>query len=272
MNILGFIQAQAEGFATEVEAQIPVVEVKMNILELATKGGWIMVPILLLLLVSVAIFIERIMVINKVSQKDITFMSRINDYLHEGNVEAASKLCKRNDTPYSRMVEKGLQRIGHPASDILFAIENQGAIEISKLEKGFFWVATTAAVAPMLGFFGTVTGMVKAFFAMANAGSNVDITNLSSGIYEALVTTVAGLFVGIPALFLYNFLQAKLNVVTTKMDSQIMDFMDIVNETEVAKVSEHSRGFVTMQQPAFVVPKPESRPVRQSRELTEDDE
>jgi biopolymer transport protein ExbB len=133
------------------------------------------------------------------------------------------------------MVEKGLQRIGHPASDILLSIENQGAIEIAKLEKGFFWVATTAAIAPMLGFFGTVTGMVSAFFAMANAGSNVDVTILSSGIYEALVTTVAGLFVGIPALFLYNYLQAKLSVVTNKMDAQIMDFMDIVNETESAK-------------------------------------
>ncbi|GHT23156.1 biopolymer transporter ExbB [Bacteroidia bacterium] len=242
MNLFLFIQDEAadfvEGIAAEAAEAVvtPVAtEVKMNILELAAKGGWIMVPIIILLGISIGVFIERLLVINKVSQKDTSFMERIRDYLHEGNLAAAEKLCKRNKTPYSRMVEKGLHRIGHPASDILLSIENQGAIEIAKLEKGFFWVATTAAIAPMLGFFGTVTGMVSAFFAMANAGSNVDVTILSSGIYEALVTTVAGLFVGIPSLFLYNFLHAKLDVVTNKMDAQIMDFMDIVNETESAK-------------------------------------
>ncbi|GHT38620.1 biopolymer transporter ExbB [Bacteroidia bacterium] len=242
MNLFLFIQDEAADFVDGIAAEAaeavttPVAtEVKMNILELGAKGGWIMAPIIILLGISIGVFIERLLVINKVSQKDTSFMERIRDYLHEGNLAAAEKLCKRNNTPYSRMVEKGLHRIGHPASDILLSIENQGAIEVAKLEKGFFWVATTAAIAPMLGFFGTVTGMVSAFFAMANAGSNVDVTILSSGIYEALVTTVAGLFVGIPSLFLYNFLHAKLDVVTNKMDAQIMDFMDIVNETESAK-------------------------------------
>ncbi|GHT07052.1 biopolymer transporter ExbB [Bacteroidia bacterium] len=255
MNLFLLIQEKAAELATQagdalIDVAAPAVtEAKMNIFALALKGGWIMIPIALLLFITIGIAIERVLVLNRAAQKDPSFMERIRDYLHDGNLAAAEKLSKRTDTPYSRMVEKGLQRIGHPASDILLSIENQGAIEIARLEKGFFWVATTAAIAPMLGFFGTVTGMVSAFFAMANAGSNVDVTVLSSGIYEALVTTVAGLFVGIPALFLYNFLQSKLDVVTNKMDAQIMDFMDIINETESSKeaATKHKKEFLEQQ-------------------------
>lgn len=206
------------------------VEVKMNLLELASKGGWIMIPIFLLLIVAIAVFIERMMVIKRVSKLDNTFMNRVKDYIHEGKVDSALKLCKSTNTPYARMIEKGVTRLGRPMNDILVAIENVGNIEVAKLEKGFAWVATSAAVAPMLGFFGTVTGMVRAFFDMANAGSNVDITLLSSGIYEALVTTVAGLFVGIVALLAYNSLVATVNGVITKMESSSMDFMDFLNE------------------------------------------
>ncbi|MDR0427986.1 MAG: MotA/TolQ/ExbB proton channel family protein [Dysgonamonadaceae bacterium] len=205
-------------------------EVEMNILELATKGGWIMIPIVLLLFIAMAVFIERVLVINKAAKEDDTFMARINDYIHEGNIKSAEKLCQTTETPYSRMIMKGIQRLGRPMNDILVAIENVGNIEVAKLEKGFAWIATAAAGAPMLGFLGTVTGMVRAFFDMANAGNNVDITLLSSGIYEALVTTVAGLIVGIIALFAYNFLVARVDNVITKMETKTMDFMDLLNE------------------------------------------
>ncbi|MDR0864249.1 MAG: MotA/TolQ/ExbB proton channel family protein [Candidatus Symbiothrix sp.] len=205
-------------------------EVKMNILELAFKGGWVMIPIVVLFFIAVGVFIERMLVINKAAKSDDSFMDRIKDYVHDGNIKSAEKLCHKTNTPYARMIAKGLQRLGRPMNDIQVSIENVANIEVAKLEKGFIWVATTAAIAPMLGFFGTVTGMVRAFFDMANAGNNVDITLLSSGIYEALVTTVAGLSVGIPVLFAYNYLVARVDVVISKMESHTVDFMDLLNE------------------------------------------
>jgi biopolymer transport protein ExbB len=231
MNLLLFIQEGFNEVATTVDVATPApTEVKMNILDLAFKGGWVMIPIVLLFLIAMGIFIERVLVINKVAKEDDTFMDRIRDYIYEGNIQSAEKLCQKANTPYARMIGKGVQRLGRPMNDILAAIENVGNIEVAKLEKGFPWVATTAAIAPMLGFFGTVTGMVRAFFDMANAGSNVDVTLLSSGIYEALITTVTGLAVGIPALFAYNYLVARVNGVITKMETRTMDFMDILNE------------------------------------------
>jgi biopolymer transport protein ExbB len=221
MNLL---QATAQLAAPEA------VEVKMNIFDLAIKGGWVMLPIILLFAIAAGVFIERILVIRKAAKLDDTFMDRIKDYIHDGNIQAAEKLCRKTNTPYARMIEKGITRLGRPSQDVLVSIENVGNIEVAKLEKGFPWVATAAAIAPMLGFFGTVTGMVRAFFDMANAGSNIDVTLLSSGIYEALVTTVAGLSVGIPCLFAYNYLVARVDGVITKMETSTMDFMDILNE------------------------------------------
>jgi biopolymer transport protein ExbB len=157
-------------------------------------------------------------------------MNRIKDYITDGKIDSAINLCKMTNTPTSRMIEKGITRLGRPMNDILVAIENVGNIEVTKLEKGFSWVATAAAAAPMLGFLGTVTGMVRAFFAMANSGVNVDITLLSSGIYEALVTTVAGLIVGIIALLAYNYLVAQVSGVVNKMETRSMEFMDLLNE------------------------------------------
>ena len=231
MNLLIFIQGGLNGAANL--AGMPVeqpTEVKMNILNLAMKGGWVMIPIVLLFFIAVGIFIERLLVIKKASKESDSFMERIKDYILSGRIDSAKSLCQKTYTPYARMIEKGINRLGRPSHDIQVAIENVGVIEVAKLEKGFPWIATTAAIAPMLGFFGTVTGMVRAFFAMANAGTNVDITLLSSGIYEALVTTVTGLAVGIPVLFAYNYLVAKVDGVIAKMESRSMDFMDILNE------------------------------------------
>lgn len=206
----------------------PVAE--LNMWDLLLKGGVIMIPLLILSILAIYIFIERAVVIRKAAREDRTFMDRIKDYIHEGDVDAALNLCKKTDTPYARLIEKGITRLGRPMNDVLVAIENVGNLEVAKLEKGFPWLATAAAGAPMLGFLGTVTGMVRAFYNMASAGTSADITTLSGGIYEALVTTVAGLVVGIIALFAYNYLVARVDGVVNQLEAKTMEFMDLLNE------------------------------------------
>ena len=201
----------------------------MNAFDLALKGGWLMAILLILLFLSIYVLIERTLVIRKAREEDATFMNRIKDYIHEGKVDAALGLCRKTDTPAARMVEKGISRLGRPMTDVTSAIENVGNIEIGKLEKGLPILATTAAGAPMIGFLGTVTGMVKAFMSMASEGANVDVTTLSTGIYEALVTTVGGLVVGIIAMFAYNYLTTLIKGVINTMEMRIMEFMDILN-------------------------------------------
>ena len=203
---------------------------EMNIFDLALKGGWIMVVLLILSLLATFIFIQRLMIIRQAGKSDESFMSRITDYIHDGKVESALNLCHSTDSPTARMIGKGISRLGRPVNDILATIENAGNLEVAKLEKGFPVIATTAAGAPMIGFLGTVTGMVRAFFDMANAGTNVDVQLLSGGIYEALVTTVGGLVVGIISLFAYNYLVSQVSHVVNKLETRNMDFMDLLNE------------------------------------------
>ena len=207
-----------------------VIEQELSMLQLCLKGGIIMIPLLLLSVVSIYVLVERFFAIRKAAKEDKSFMKRIKDYIHEGEIESAMNLCKKTDTPYSRLILKGITRIGRPMNDVLVAIENVGNLEVAELEKGFIWLATTAAGAPMLGFLGTVTGMVQAFFAMASAGSNANVSVLANGIYEALVTTVAGLFVGIIALFAYNYLVAMVSKVMKQLEAKTMEFMDLLNE------------------------------------------
>ena len=175
--------------ATETQS---VAEPSLNLWALSLKGGFIMIPLLLLSLLTIYIFVERMLVLRAAAAEDETFMQRIKDYIHSGDIASALNLCKNNTTPVARLIEKGLTRLGRPMNDVLVAIENVGNIEVAKLERRFSLVATTAAGAPMLGFLGTVLGMVNAFYSMASAGEAADITTLSGGIYEALVTTVAG--------------------------------------------------------------------------------
>lgn len=205
--------------------------VEMNYFDMAMKGGpIIMIPLLILSIIAVYIFIERLVTIRKASKEDKDFMDRIKDYITDGNIDSATKLCQKTNTPSARMIEKGISRLGKPMNDVLVAIENVGNIETNKLEKGFNMLATISGGAPMLGFLGTVMGMVQAFFDMANAGNNVDITVLSNGIYTAMITTVAGLVVGIVAYFAYNYLVSKLDSVVQKMELKTMEFMDLLNE------------------------------------------
>ena len=240
MNILLLLQ-QAGRQAAEAVADVPPVltetvsdkvptEAQINIIDLAEKGGWIMIVLLVLSIIALFIFIQRFVVIRRANKSDESFMNRIKDYIHDGKIESAIILCRSTNSPSARMIEKGISRLGRPMNDVLVAIENVGNIEVAKLEKGFSIMATIAAGAPMLGFLGTVTGMVRAFFNMANAGTNVDISLLSSGIYEALVTTVGGLIVGIVALFCYNYLVAQVGIVVNNLESSTMEFMDLLNE------------------------------------------
>ena len=212
--------------ALDAQAAVP----PLNLWSLSLKGGFIMIPIVLLSLVTIYIFVERLLVLRDAARQDNTFMQRIKDYIHAGDVESALNLCKKNPTPVARLIEKGITRLGRPMNDVLVAIENVGNIEVAKLERRFTWIATTAGGAPMLGFLGTVTGMVSAFYSMAAAGEAADITTLASGIYEALVTTVAGLVVGIIALFAYNYLVSRVNTVVNQLEASTMEFMDLLNE------------------------------------------
>ena len=192
-----------------------------------------MVPLALLLLLSIYVFAERAIVIARASKEDNNFMNRIRGYVHEGELQSALNLCQATQSPAARLIEKGITRIGRPMNDVLVAIENTGNLEISKLSRGLPWLATTAAGAPMLGFLGTVIGMVQAFFAIASAGNSATIASFASGIYAALVTTVAGLIVGIAALFAYNYLVARINKIMNRLEASPMDFMDLLNEPAV---------------------------------------
>lgn len=214
-----------------VSGNMPEATQSLSILELATKGGWIMIVLLVLSLIAVFVFVQKLIQILAAAREDKHFMARIRDYVQDGKIDSAMKLCEDTDTPAARMVHKGLTRMGRPMQDVLVIIENVGNIEIGKLEKGLPVLATIAAGAPMIGFLGTVTGMVRVFFDMANAGSaGVDVALLSGGIYEALVTTVGGLVVGIFTLFAYNYLTSLLGKVQSIMETKTLEFMDLLNE------------------------------------------
>lgn len=203
---------------------------EMNLLDMAAKGGWIMIVLAVLSVICFYIFFERLFVLRRANKEDPRFMERIKDYIQSGEIKAAVSYCKGTDTPSARMIEKGISRIGRPVSDVQAAIENVGNIEVAKLEKGLSVMATISSGAPMLGFLGTVTGMVRAFWEMANAGNNIDITLLSGGIYEAMITTVGGLIVGIIAMFAYNYLVSMVGSVVNKLEAGTLAFMDMLNE------------------------------------------
>ena len=206
------------------------VEKTLSVFELACKGGWLMIVLALLSVIAIYIFGSKWWMIHKASKVDKNFMRNIRDLIHDGKIKSATELCQRYDTPTARLVEKGIERIGRPLEDIQTAVENMGNVEVAGLEKGLPMLATIAGGAPMIGFLGTVTGMITAFFQMANAGNNIDISLLSGGIYEAMVTTVGGLFVGIIAYFGYNYLTSQISNLVFKMESTTIEFIDMLHE------------------------------------------
>lgn len=222
--------ATASTMMAEVQPQVAQTVKELSVWELTLRGGFIMIPLAILSVISIYIFVERCIALSRARREDASFMERIKDYIHDGEIESARNLCARTNTPYARLISKGISRIGRPMGDVLVAIENTGNLEIAQLEKGVTWLATTAAGAPMLGFLGTVTGMVRAFYNLASAGSSANIDVLAGGIYEALVTTVAGLIVGIIALFAYNYVVARIGKIMNSLEAKTMEFMDLLNE------------------------------------------
>ena len=236
MNTVMLVMAQAaSSLADSIAGENPVLTPvagpeEMTLWGMAVKGGWIMIVLAVLSLVCFYILFERNYVIRKAGKEDPMFMDKIKDFILSGEIKSALTYCRSVNTPSARMIEKGISRLGRPVSDVQAAIENVGNFEVAKLEKGLNIMATIAGGAPMIGFLGTVTGMVRAFFEMANAGNNVDITLLSGGIYEAMITTVGGLVVGIIAMFAYNYLVTLVDGVVNKMEAKTMAFMDLLNE------------------------------------------
>ena len=202
----------------------------MSLWDLFQAGGWLMWVLLGLGGFVVFIFAERFISIRKATQLDMNFMNRIRDYISDGRIDAALDACRRTDTPIARMVEKGIERIGRPMSDVQTAIENAANLEVAKLEKGLPYLSMISGGAPMIGFLGTVIGMVQAFMAMEGAGGVVDMSVLAGGMYIAMLTTVAGLIVGIPAYFGYNYLVARIERLIFRMEANSIAFMDILNQ------------------------------------------
>lgn len=205
-------------------------EVTLPAWELTLKGGWIMAILGVMSLMAIYVFIDRYLAINRASRDEANFMNNLRDFIHQGKIDAAKALCKSNNSPIARMVEKGLLRLGRPLNDISATIENVGKLEISRLEKNIAGLATISGAGPMLGFLGTVTGMIRAFYNMAMAGNNIDIQILSSGIYEAMVTTVGGLIVGVLAYVAYNILVSRIEKLVFKLEFTATEFMDLLNE------------------------------------------
>ena len=224
------LQNVASSNADSLAVNIGANENPVSYLDLAFKGGWVMIPIALLSVVAVYIFVERFVALRNAAKIDQNFMNRIKDYIHDGKIESATALCQSTNNPLARLIEKGISRIGRPLNDISTAINNVGQVEIYKLEKGLAILASVAGGAPMLGFFGTVLGMVKTFMDMSSAGNSLDVGILSNGIYIALITTVGGLLVGIPTYFAYNYLVARVEELVNKLESYSMEFMDLLNE------------------------------------------
>ena len=222
------LQIQQAGNTVDLASQSA--EETISLFDLALKGGIIMIPLLLFSFIAVYIIVERYVAIKKANKIEMNFMNKIRDFIHSGNIDAAKSLCKNTVNPIARMIEKGINRIGKPLNDIEKAIENVGNIEVVKLEKGLSTLATVAGAAPMIGFLGTVTGMIKAFYNMSKAGKQVEISMLSGGMYEAMVTTVAGLLVGLIALISYNLLSAMVQKVIYKMETSSIEFMDLLQE------------------------------------------
>ena len=229
------LQSELEGAVSAEAAQVIPQEQSFSLIQMASKGGWLMIVLVLLSIAAIYIFGKKWWMISRANKIDKNFMRDIRDYIHEGKIKSAAMLCQRYDSPIARLVEKGIERIGRPLGDIQTSVENTGNVEVARFERGLPFLATIAGGAPMIGFLGTVIGMVQAFFDMANAGNNIDITLLSNGIYTAMITTVGGLIVGILAYFGYNYLTSRISDLVFRMESATIDFMDLLHEPASAE-------------------------------------
>ena len=232
-NNLLMLQTDAATVVDSINAAAaPSSPERITLWDMALNGGWIMLVLALLLVLAIYIFVERFIVLTGAlkGESDNVFMNNIRQLVHEGKIDEARQLSRQTPTPLGRMIDKGFSRLGRPLPDIQAAIENEGKMEVANLEKRVSLVATVASLGPMIGFLGTVTGMITAFQDMAHAGNNIDIQVLSTGIYEAMVTTVGGLIVGIICYFLYNILVTRINKVVFELEVRANEFMDLLHE------------------------------------------
>ncbi len=225
---------QDSGVNPEVLDDVVSEEKTLSILNLILDGGLggqiIIALLFVLLLIALYIYFERFLAIKSASRIDKNYMNQIRDNILNGNLEAAKILSQNNKSPVARLIEKGISRIGKPLEDINTAIENAGKLEIYKLERNVSVLATIAGAAPMIGFLGTVIGMIVAIHEIANAGGQIDIKMLSDGLYTAMTTTVAGLIVGIISYIAYNHLIVRTNKIVYQMEANSVEFLDLLNE------------------------------------------
>lgn len=223
--------------ATKVAEEVVPTEKTISLWELVSSGGIggavIMFTLLALSIIAVYIIIERYLAIKKAGKEDTNLMNQIKDHILDGKIDAAKMVCKSNNSPVARMMEKGISRIGKPLQDIGTAVETTGKLELNKLEKNLSTLATISGAAPMIGFLGTVIGMILVFHEMATGGGGVDLDTLSEGIFTAMMTTVAGLIVGIIAYIGYNTLVAKVEKIVFVMEARTTEFLDILHEPAV---------------------------------------
>ena len=224
------ILLQISTVATDTTAAAAQDTGSVSLWELLLNGGWAMIPIAILSLIAVYIFVERVLTIRRAAQTPNQFSDKIKQLVLNGDISGARLLCNQSDTPVARMLEKGLSRIGSPLKNIEVSIENVGRIELYKLEKNLSLMATISGAAPMIGFLGTVTGMIKAFISIAQEEGSVSPKLLSQGIYEAMITTAAGLLVGIMAYLMYNYLVGQVQKIVHKMEYNSIDFIDLLQE------------------------------------------
>lgn len=209
-------------------ATTPIKE-KIDLLDLLMKGGWAMIPILLLSVIAIFFAIERFLTISKASKVDSTFMRSIREYLLSHKIDAAKSLCKNTNTPIARLVEKGLKRLGRPFEDIERAVESEGKLEMYKLEKNMNYLSIIAGIAPMIGFLGTISGVINIFFKIAQT-NELSIGIIAGGLYEKMVTSGAGLLVGILAHIAFNYLNGMIDRVSYNLERTAVEFIDLLNE------------------------------------------
>ncbi|WP_417370022.1 MotA/TolQ/ExbB proton channel family protein [Flavobacterium beibuense] len=230
------IQNAADSLAVAQEAMLDEqsTEKTLSIIELLTSGGIggqiIMIVLAVLLFVAIYLYIERLLTLKAASKVDKGFMNQIRDHIMNGRLDSAKLLCQHTNTPVSRLVEKGISRIGKPLEDINTAIESAGKLEIYSLEKNVSILATISGAGPMIGFLGTVVGMVLAFHKIATGGGQIEVGALAGGIYTAMTTTVAGLIVGIVAYIGYNHLVVKTDKIVNQMEANAVEFLDLLND------------------------------------------
>lgn len=230
--LLQIVQQGTDTIAQPISQAAGAAEVEtLSLWNLVQQGGWIMIPIAILSVVTIYIFVERLIVINRADKSPENLLNNVRDQINNNNIQSALMLCKSNNTPDARMLEKGLSRIGMglPIDEIEKAMEGVGKKELSRIEKNVGVLAVVAGIAPMFGFVGTITGVIRIFHNIALA-DNISISLIAGGLYEKMITSAAGLIVGIIAYVLYHYLNFKVDRVAKRMEATGLDFIDMLHE------------------------------------------